>query len=169
MISSHLREVVARARAAIPLELEWSMYNSVPAGLARSRSLDAPVGYADFLSVADGVICGRIGVFSSKEFAELQLFADVVEDAPVQLGRESWFCFGKVVDDPLFIKRADGSVWGFPDIGISWYDSDVFVQYSVDFSTFVEDCVFGSRYREVTGAPGDDQWWRLLIHIGRAG
>lgn len=168
MISSELQQAVETARESVQLEREWSMMNSVPEGASGSTGTEAPAGYLELLPVANGGIFGRIVVFDAKTVGKMQFYADETEGAPVHLGRDSWFCFGKVNEDPLFIDRKDGSVWGFPDMGIIWWQSDVFENLADSLDAFLVEYVFGPGYRSLSGAPDDDQWWRLLMCMERA-
>ncbi|WP_405984684.1 hypothetical protein [Streptomyces sp. NBC_00872] len=169
MISLELRQAFAVARDAVRLEPEWAMMNSIPEGVRGGPGAEeVPGDYLEFLSVANGAIFGRIVIFDAATIGEMQFYADETEGAPVRLGRESWFCFGKVNDDPLFISRRDGSVWGFPDMGIIWWQSDIFERLAGDLDEFLLRCVFGRGYLSVSGASEGDQWWRLLTHTGSA-
>jgi hypothetical protein len=115
MISSELQQVVEAARAALNQEPEWSMMNSVPEGILRLSHTEAPAEYLDFLTLANEGIFGRVIIYSVKAVGKMQDYVDWTEDARTRLDRESWFCFGRVnraYEDPLFISRLDGSVWG---------------------------------------------------------
>ncbi|WP_371499929.1 hypothetical protein OG871_26440 [Kitasatospora sp. NBC_00374] len=168
MISPELEQAVVAARAAVQRERGWSMMNSVPKGVPAPSGMEAPPEYLELLRVANGGIFGRIVVFDVKTAGKMQFYADVIEGVPVRLGRESWFCFGKVNDDPLFIDRNDGSIWGFPDMGVIWWQSNVFERLSGSLDDFLVGHAFGPGYRLLSGAPEDDQWWRLLVHLERA-
>jgi hypothetical protein len=56
---------------------------------------------------------------------------------------------------------------GFPDLGIVWQDSDVFEKFADSLGEFVERFALAPEYRALSGVGEDDQWWRLLRHIGR--
>ncbi|MDT7784491.1 MAG: hypothetical protein QOF58_2910 [Pseudonocardiales bacterium] len=74
----------------------------------------AAEGYLELLRLVDGGIFESVVVFGAKIVEKMQFYAEDDEGAPVRLGRELWFCFGKVNEDPLFVKRQDGAVWDFP-------------------------------------------------------
>lgn len=167
MISSVLEQAVAAARLAVPLEREWRMMNSIPEGTSRASGVEAPAEYLELLRLTDGPSFGEVVVYDVKRIEKNQFYADDDEGAPVRLGRDLWFCFGKVNEDPLFINRQDGSVWGFPDQGIVWQDSDVFEKFADSLGEFLERYALGPEYRALSGVEEDDQWWRLLMHIGR--
>jgi hypothetical protein len=167
MISPEVQEAVVAARSSVRLESEWSMMNSIPDGVSRRVETEAPAEYVDFLGLADGAIFGRVVIFDTNTVGQMQFYADETEGVPVQLGRGAWFCFGKVNEDPLFIRRSDGSVWGFPDRGVIWWQSDAFEQFADSLGDFLERYALGPEYRPLSGAPEDDQWWRLLRHIRR--
>lgn len=168
MISSDLQQALEAARSAVPLQREWKVMNSIPEGVSRTSGLEAPAEYLDLLRLADGPIFGEVVVYDAKIIEKYQFYADEDEGAPVRLGRDLWFCFGKVNEDPLFINRQDGTVWGFPDRGIVWQDSDVFERFADSLGEFLERYALGPEYRALSGVGEDDQWWRLLRHIGRA-
>jgi hypothetical protein len=168
MISPEVPRLLSAAREAVQLEPEWSMMNSVPAGGRVPVGMEGPSEYLELLGIANGGIFGRVVIFDVKTVSKMQFYADEIEGAPVLLGRENWFCLGKVNDDPVFVKRADGSVWGFPDRGVIWWQSDVFECWGESISEFILNSALGEGYRQVASAPEDDQWWRLLRHIGRA-
>ncbi|WP_427923936.1 hypothetical protein [Streptomyces sp. cg40] len=168
MISSELRQAVIVARATVQLEREWSMMNSIPEGAAAPSGMEAPAEYLELLPAANGGIFGRIVVFDAKTVGKMQFYADETQGAPVPLGHESWFCFGKVNEDPLFINQKDGSVWGFPDTGIIWWQSDTFERLADNLNGFLMEYAFGHGYRSLSDAPEDDQWWRLLMRMESA-
>ncbi|MER6955060.1 MULTISPECIES: hypothetical protein [unclassified Streptomyces] len=167
MISPEVQQALATARATVSLEQEWSMMNHLPAGATAPVRAEVPTEYLELLSVTDGGVFGRILVFDVKDVGKMQFYADDTEGALVPLGHDAWFCFGKVNEDPLFIKREDGSVWGFPDRGIIWWQSEGFERLADSLGAFLDEYVFGRRYRYLSGAPESDQWWRLLLHMGR--
>lgn len=143
------------------------MLNSVPEGTSRSPGVEAPPEYLELLRLTDGPCFGDVVVLGVKWVEKNQFYADEDEGAPVRLGRDLWFCFGKVNEDPLFINRQDGTVWGFPDQGIVWRHSDVFEKFADSLGEFLERYALGPEYRALSGVEEDDQWWRLLMHIGR--
>ncbi|MEC4016977.1 hypothetical protein [Streptomyces sp. H27-D2] len=143
------------------------MMNDVPEGGKGGPVPGAPRDYVDFLKLANGAIFGRIVVFDAKTVGDMQFYADPTEGTPVQLGREEWFCFGKVNDDPLFIRRTDSSVWGFRDMGALWWQSEIFESLEDGLDSFVRGKAFGDGYLSFTSAEADDPWWQVLRHIGR--
>lgn len=168
MISPMLVRAVADARSSLEDEREWAMMNFIPMGTGRSPGVESPREYLDFLRIADGGIFGQIVVFDAETVGRMQFYADEVDGAPVPLGRGIWFCFGKVNEDPVFLDRRDGSVWGFPERGVTWWQSDTFEQFADNLGEFLETYVLGLGYAALTGATQDEQWRRLLAHIGRA-
>ena len=169
MISSELRHLMAAARPVLLQDSEWSMMNSIPEG-ASGQSLAAtfPGDYSEFLQVANGAILGWIVVFNASGAERMQFFADPIEGSPVQLNRDDWFSFGKVNDDPLFIRRSDSSIWGFPETGVLWWQSDRFECFSDRLEEFLLKYALGSDYLEFTSSGNSDQWWRFLRQLGRA-
>ncbi|WP_328777943.1 hypothetical protein OHT68_00435 [Streptomyces canus] len=168
MISPEVPRILSTAREAVQLEQEWSMMNSVPAGGRAPVGTEGPSEYLELLGIANGGIFGRVVIFDAKTVTNMQFYADETEGAPVRLGCDNWFCLGKVNDDPVFVNRADGSAWGFPDRGVIWWQSDVFECWAEGVGDFILNFALGRGYRRVTGASEGDQWWRLLRHIGRA-
>jgi hypothetical protein len=138
------------------------MLNSIPEGISPPSGMEAPTDYLEFLSVADGGIFGRIGVFAAKLADKMQFYADEFDGAPVRLGHDAWFCFGRVNENPLFIDRRNGSVWGFPEVGILWWQGQAFERFASDLGGFLVEYVFGRGYLAISGASEDDQWSRLL-------
>jgi hypothetical protein len=169
MISSELRRLIAAARSALLQDSEWSMMNSLPEG-ASGYSLPAtyPTDYSEFLQVANGVILGRIVVFGASIIEKMQFYADPVAGVPVQLNRDEWFSFGKVNEDPMFIRRSDNTIWGFPDMGVIWWQSDRFERFAENLDAFISHYAFGPDYLPFTGANSSDQWWRFLRQLDRA-
>lgn len=150
------------ARGVVQSDHVWAMMNSVPDGWV-GRDVDGvPAECLDFLRLANGGIFGSVVVFGVRSIEKLQFYADSVDDAPVVLGRGEWFCFGKVNDDPLFVNRHDGSVWGFPDVGVVWWQSHVFERLAGSVGEFLVEYVFGSGYSTLSGVEEDDQWQRLV-------
>lgn len=143
------------------------MMNSVPAGHTGPLDPTVPEAYRDYLTVANGGIFSNVVFFAAEDTAGSQVFADTVQGAPVTLGREDWFCFGKIYEDPLFLKRSDGTVWGFPDQGITWWQSDVFEQWGKGLNTFLHDTVFGPNFQTATDADEDDPWLQVLRELDR--
>ncbi|MFJ7967102.1 hypothetical protein [Streptomyces sp. NPDC096324] len=169
MISPEVAQILSVAREAVRLEPEWSMMNSVPEGGRVPLGTEGPIEYLEFLTIANGGIFGRVVIFDAKTVGKMQFYADEAEGVPIHLGRNEWFCLGKVNDDPVFVKRSDGSVWGFRDEGVIWWQSDAFECWAESVGDFVLDCALGADYRRVAGVSESDQWWRLLGRIGRTG
>ncbi|MGV9313941.1 hypothetical protein ACWDR0_17385 [Streptomyces sp. NPDC003691] len=167
MTSPDVHHLLDSARALLPREAEWDMLNSVPAAHTGPLDPAVPEAYRDYLTAADGGIFSNVVLFAAEDTAGNQSLADTVEGAPVTLGRADWFCFGKVYEDPLFLKRADGTVWGFPDQGITWWQSAVFEQWAEDLDSFLRDTLFGPGYRSLTDADEDDPWLQVLRAMGR--
>lgn len=168
MISAELRHLMATARPMLLQDSEWSMVNSIPEGASgRSPPTIGPADYSEFLQVANGAIFGRIVVFDAKIIEKMQFYADPVDGAPVRLNREEWFSFGKVNEDPLFIRRSDNTIWGFPDVGVIWWQSGRFERVAEGLDAFLLRYAFGSEYLSLASADDTDQWWRLLQRLGR--
>jgi hypothetical protein len=165
MVSAELRQALEEVRAVLSQDPEWSVMNAAdPPG---GRLVDGPADYVDLLRVTDGLICGQLSVLSAKFVTRAQFHVDPLDGAPIQLGRDKWFCFGKVGEDPLLLNREDASVWGFPDAGIVWWKSDRFERFADNLDRFLLDYAFGAGYLTMAGVQADDQWWRLLRHLGR--
>jgi hypothetical protein len=60
MISPELQQAVVTARAAVKLEQEWSMMNSVPEGVVAPFGMAAPAEYLTLLPIVNGGIFGRM-------------------------------------------------------------------------------------------------------------
>lgn len=168
MISPELRRLIAAARPVLLQDSEWSMMNSIPEG-ASGRSLLAawPGDYSEFLQVANGAILGRIVVFGASAIEKMQFYADPIEGVPVQLNHDEWFSFGKVNEDPLFIRRSDNTIWGFPDVGVVWWQSDRFELCADDLDAFILNYAFGPDYLSFASTDNRDQWWRFLRQLDR--
>jgi hypothetical protein len=65
------------------------------------------------------------------------------------------------------MSKEDGAVWGFPDTGVLWWQSNLFERYSDSLDAFLEKYAFGDGCQTLSGVAEDDQWWRLLQRIGR--
>jgi hypothetical protein len=168
MISADVSAVAEAIRSSLPLEREWLSMNSMPRPRPRPpAATDMPAEYAEFLAVADGFICGPVVMFDSTTGPQMQFYGYGRDDAAVRLTPERWFCAGVVSDEPWFVDRADGTVWGFPDTGVEWWMSDRFEQIAPSVERFFLDVVCGSSYPALTGAVEGDQWWRLLSRLGR--
>ncbi|WP_406477208.1 hypothetical protein [Streptomyces sp. NBC_01615] len=168
MTSRELEELLAAARSLLSEDFELGMMNDVPAAYSgRPLSSDVPVDYADFMSRSNGGIFGCVVLFEAKVVADSQFYADPMEGTPVQLNRNEWFCFGKINDDPVFLHRSTGEVWGFPDVGVTWWKSEVFEKFNDDLDSFLLDKAFGSGYREICGADPDDSWVAVLRRLHR--
>jgi hypothetical protein len=165
VISAELRDAIEQARGALRLAPELAMMNDIPAG--SGRTIDGPDDISNLLQIADGPICGNIVIFDAKNVGKSQFYAEAQEGVPVRLGRDVWFCFGKVNEDPLFLHRENGTVWGFPDVGVIWWQSGRFEQFSESLDLFLLNYAFGADYQEFVGAGADDSWWQLLVSIGR--
>ncbi|MFD0427446.1 hypothetical protein ACFQ60_02560 [Streptomyces zhihengii] len=167
MTSPEVRQLLESARALLPQETEWDVMNSVPTGYAGPVDATVPDAYREYLGLADGGIFSTMALFDADHAAGNQFLADPVDGAPVTLGGQDWFCLGKIYEDPVFLKRADGTVWGFPDQGINWWQSDVFEKWADDLDAFLRNTVFGPGFRTVTGADDEDPWWQVLREMGR--
>ncbi|MGW3654954.1 SMI1/KNR4 family protein [Streptomyces sp. NPDC005151] len=146
------------------------MLNSLPAGAPPERiGADLPDRYREFLAVCDGATCGDVTVFDAATVDSMQFYADPIDAAEVNLGREEWFCLGVVSDEPFFVNRSTGAVWYFPDTGVEWWKSAVFERAADDFTTFFLEWVAGPRYMHLTGSQPEEQWPELLGGLGRLG
>ncbi|MEU9381345.1 hypothetical protein AB0D38_10240 [Streptomyces sp. NPDC048279] len=168
MISPELEELLAAARTLLADDFELGMMNDVPAGYSgRPLPSDVPAAYADFLSRADGGIFGSVVLFEAKVVVDSQFYADPREGTPVQLNREEWFCIGKINEDPVFLRRSTGEIWGFPDTGVIWWQSEVFEKFADELNDFLLDKAFGSGYQNIAGDDPDDSWLTALRQLGR--
>ncbi|MEV6765250.1 hypothetical protein AB0N16_32335 [Streptomyces sp. NPDC051105] len=168
MISRELGGLLADARSVLSDDFELGMMNSVPVGYSgRPLGADTPADYVEFLAKANGGIFGRVVVFDAKVVADSQFYADPLEGAPVRLNRDEWFCCGKIDDDPVFLHRETGEVWGFPDTGVTWWQSEVFRRFADDLDGFLLHWAFGSGYQEISGADPDDSWLTVLRQLRR--
>ncbi|MFJ3926373.1 hypothetical protein [Streptomyces sp. NPDC090022] len=172
MTSTELATLLAAARDLLPQNMDWEMMNQVPKGFSGGfgKSLDPsiPDPYQDYLKTANGGIFGRIVLFDAKSAPLSQFYAETPPGAPVPLGQDEWYCIGKVNEDPLFMRRADQSVWGFPDRGVVWSQSPDFEQWSKDLDGFLLEYVFGPGYARITGADDTDPWSQVRRELGRA-
>ncbi|MFJ8200155.1 hypothetical protein [Streptomyces sp. NPDC096152] len=142
---------------------EWEIQNRVGDGLSTATFTDScPDDFVQAARVVDGGNFGVLTVFALREAADFQFYADQVEGGPVRLGRDEWFCCGLISDEPFFIKKADGSVWTFPDTGVEWWMSSDFRRSAAGFISFMLEFAFGSGYREITPLGENDQWLQLL-------
>ncbi|MFI2432433.1 hypothetical protein [Streptomyces sp. NPDC018693] len=167
--SDRLDALVAAARPLLAEDLDLGMMNSVPEGYGGPWPLpeELPAVYADFLARADGGIFGAVVLFGAKYAPRSQFYADSVEGGPVRLGREEWFCAGKIDEHPFFLHRATGEVWGFPDIGTIWWQSERFDRLGGDLTGFLLDKVFGPAYLALSGEGPDEPWPTVLRRLGR--
>jgi hypothetical protein len=166
-MSPEVGEVADAIRTVLPRQQEWLMMNAVPAPHRGAAPDGAPRSYADFLAVADGLICGPLVLFDAATVSGMQFYAETAPDAPVQLSEKEWFCAGTVNDEPWFIHRTDETVWTFPDTGVTWWMSDRFARRSAGLEEFFLAVICGPEYPSLTGAEEGDQWWELLEEIGR--
>ncbi|MFF2522610.1 hypothetical protein [Streptomyces liangshanensis] len=162
VISDEVRRSILAVRSAISADRSLSMWISVPESTGAKGGGWVPSDLLAFFSEADGGIFGQVVIFDAMAANEMQFYADRIEGVPVQLGPEVWFCFGKVGEDPLFIRRSDQSIWGFPDVGVLWWQSQVFEKVSDNLDSFLRHYVFGSGYRRLVGSVESDRWWELL-------
>ncbi|MGW7273164.1 hypothetical protein ACWGH5_21880 [Streptomyces sp. NPDC054864] len=166
MISTELTDLLRESRALLSEDFELGMMNDTPAPYGgRPLPSDIPDDYAEYLRQANGGIFGRVVLFDAKVVVDSQFYADTMDEAPVQLGREKWFCIGKVNDDPIFIDRRSGNIWGFPDTGVIWWQSETFEMFSRDLDGFLRHYAFGAGYAELTGATSDDTWLEVLARL----
>ncbi|MFG2561049.1 hypothetical protein [Streptomyces sp. NPDC048496] len=108
-------------------------------------------------------------MFDAATVDSMQFYADPVDGAEVNLGREEWFCPGVVSDAPFFVNRSTGAVWYFPETGVEWWKSAVFERAADGFTTFFLEWVAGPRYTHLTGSQAEEQWHELLSGLGRRG
>ncbi|MCI3241174.1 hypothetical protein [Streptomyces spinosisporus] len=168
MISRELEELLAASRSLLSEDHELGMMHNAPVGYSgRPVGPDLPADYADFLSKSDGGIFGRVVVFEAKVVVDAQFYADPMEGAPVQLNRDDWFCFGKIDENPVFLHRPTGEVWGFPDTGMTWWQSEAFRKLADDLDSFLLDKAFSSGYPDIFGEDPDDTWLRVLRELNR--
>lgn len=165
MITEEFRQSLARVREAIDSSAEWSIFNSVPAGVSRRLDLDAPEEYLDFLLAADGAIMGSVVILDRKYVEKLQGLispnrVEVPEDP------DTWFVVGKINENPVLVNRRDGSIWTYPDMLASWWVSRRFERVADSLAEFVSEYALGSGYLRITGSTESDEWWQLLRRLG---
>ena len=167
MITQELTDALAQAQAALSGETDWEILNSIPPPATRPELDGAPAEYTDFLRDHDGVILGALVILDTKFVAAAQnLIADGETDYP--LGNADWYCIGKVNDHPVVVRRQDETVWTFPDMTTTWWESEDFRQLSENLGNFLLYYGLGPGYRQLTAVGPDEQWQRLLHHLGRA-
>ncbi|MEU1491334.1 hypothetical protein ABZ456_13880 [Streptomyces sp. NPDC005776] len=165
MITEDFRQSLARAREAIESSEEWSIFNSIPAGVSRRPDLDAPEEYLDFLMAADGAIMGSV-VILDRKYAEKSQGLISPNRVEVPDDPDNWFVVGKVNENPVLANRRDGSIWTYPDMLTSWWASRRFERVAGSLAEFVSEQALGSGYLRITGSTETDEWWQLLRHLG---
>lgn len=167
MITDEFKRTLARVREDIDSSEEWSIFNSVPEGVSQRPELDAPEEYLDFLLVADGAIMGSV-VILDRKFAEKSqaLISPGMVEVPEDPG--DWFVVGAVDENPVLANRRDGSIWTYPDMLTSWWESRRFERVADSLAEFVLEYGLGPGSLRITGAAESDQWWQLLCQLGYA-
>jgi hypothetical protein len=166
MITPELTGALAEARAALAANLDWQILNSIPDAADRPAVAGAPDEYVEFLRVHDGAILGAVVILDTNFVEAAQsLIADGKADLP--LGNGEWYCVGKVGDHPILLRRSDGSVWTFPDMTGVWWQSRDFRQVADSLGDFVLEYGLGPGYARLAAVGPDEQWQRLLRHLGR--
>ncbi|MER6981727.1 hypothetical protein [Streptomyces carpinensis] len=155
-ITDEFKQTLARIREVLDSGGEWSIFNSVPAGVHRRPELDAPEEYLDFLSAADGAVMGSV-VILDRKFAERSqaLISPGMVKVPEDPG--DWFVVGKVNENPVLANRRDGSIWTYPDMLTSWWESRRFERVADSLAEFVSEYGLGPGYLRITGAEESDQ------------
>ncbi len=166
MISPRLRELIEAARNLLPENEEWQMMNSMPRREPKRLTIEVPEDYRELLQVTDGIGAGPVTVFGSKYVAQNQTYTGPIEGTATVLDPETWFCFGSVDSDPLLIHRKTDAVHGFPESGVTWWQSSCFEQYAPNIDAFLTEHVFGPEYPNLVGET-DDEWCHLLRRLVR--
>ncbi|MGY3202193.1 hypothetical protein [Streptomyces sp. TE5632] len=167
MITDEFRRTLSRVREAIDSSAELSIFNSVPAGVSRRPELDAPEEYLEFLLAADGAIMGSVVILDRKFVVKAQaLISPGMVEIPEDPG--SWFVVGKINENPVLINRQDGSIWAYPDMLTSWWESHRFERVADSLAEFVLHYGLGSGYLRLVNSSESDEWWLLLRRLGYA-
>ncbi|GAA0907884.1 MULTISPECIES: hypothetical protein [Streptomyces] len=165
MIADEFKRTLSRVREAIDSNSELSIFNSVPAGVSRRPELDAPEEYLDFLMVADGAIMGAVVILDRKSVVQAQKWISPgMVEVPEDPG--SWFVVGKINENPVLINRQDGSIWAYPDMLTTWWESRRFERMADNLAEFVLRYGLGPDYLRITNSPESDEWWQLLRQLG---
>ncbi|UYQ64385.1 hypothetical protein [Streptomyces peucetius] len=169
-MNRELIDVIGQLRAALATRREWTMMNLLPAPAAAGGPDAArlPAAVREFLAVTDGATCGDVTLFSAANVPAMQFYADPVPGAAAAvLSREEWLCCGVVGDEPLFVHRATGEIWYFPDTGTEWPKSSAFEKAADDLHSFFLHHMAGPGYPALSATGRDDQWADLLDSLGR--
>ena len=114
-----------------------------------------PDDYREFVGLTDGAVCGCVTFLPSSELEKYQFMVSTIVDEP-----GVWFCFGSVLNDPLFLESNTVSVL------LGGQDDGSRFRYG-SFAGFLDDWVFGVKYENIVpGRTRRDEWQQYLVSIG---
>jgi hypothetical protein len=159
-----LRSIAGRARRYLAEIPDGPTIGIIKEGRGEQAvSAEIPIQCQELYRVLDGVYFGVFALFSSKDVLESQYLTESIEG-----GRETWFCFGTIIDDPVILQRATGEVWWFPpEQNRVWWDGGSPERISSDPLEFMDEFVFGPGYARIGADLKQDRWWDLLETLGR--
>lgn len=153
-----MNERIAQSIVKMQAALRAGYPKSAIAGFLPAPVASGPVrdefarDYWDFLKLTDGVGSCAISLWSMSEFPKQQYCVGTycADDRDSQ-------CIGRVVEDPLFLRRSDGAVrlidrYGFTEIGAF-----------ASLDDFLENVVFGGMFSQYVPDAEHDEWYSLLI------
>ncbi|WP_262285422.1 hypothetical protein [Micromonospora sp. MA102] len=124
---------------------------------------DIASGYAEFLRLADGAVCGGTGDIRLWSAASVRQTPWVADDLPG--GAARWCAVADLLENPVLVERATGEVWWFSDLNVVWY-TDVelasFAKLADDLAGFIDYLILGPGYAQHLSSGPDDPWLQAL-------
>lgn len=174
MLTPDLETLVAGARPLVESDPGLEMFLSLPPGTACKGSgawVGFPEEYRQVARISNGPLFGRVVIFNERTAADMQ---DWIEQSTAgsehELNRRTWFCVGRVNDNPLLLNLDSREVWGFPNVDRTWWIDGRLVRLATSLDDFLTRTVFSARnYADLVGDTTDDQWLELLRRLEARG
>jgi hypothetical protein len=120
--------------------------------------------HADVLRAANGFVLGVVRLNDSPWLPDWNPFAELAPEQDPPPG--TWYVVGEVADVGLLVLNEDDrSIWLVDDQpGGSWPNGTAYRRLAADLAAFLQDFVFGHRYRELSAFPRDD-WADVVTRL----
>ena len=144
-----LSQIVKHYRNCLSVLPDAPLYGNIPQGADKvSGQLDSflTLEHKQFLLLCNGGSFGDIELWSAEEILDKQYRVS-------KILQDSMYEAGQVLYEPIFLNRINSQV-----------TFNVDGEKSVPFSSFIEEYVFGEKYKYIFDDADIDDMWYFFLH-----